>query len=115
MLMVLLIYIYIVFKYLHPSLCKDSIVIEYAFVQIYRLSLHQLQIVTELPAWPLHQGECVSCSLCLTVITSGRIVYNDNNYHVTCANLWLNCVNNQLPVMRYSLLYQPNICPGSHI
>ncbi|XP_050458796.1 synergin gamma-like [Cataglyphis hispanica] len=74
-----------------------------------------IPIVTELPAWPLHQGECVSCSLCLTVITSGRVVYNDNNYHVTCANLWLNCVNNQLPVMRYSLLYQPNMCPGSHI
>ncbi|XP_029164366.1 synergin gamma-like [Nylanderia fulva] len=74
-----------------------------------------IPIVTELPAWPLHQGECVSCSLCLTVITSGRVVYNDNNYHVTCANLWLNCVNNQLPVMRYSLFYQPNICPGSHI
>ncbi|CAL1684866.1 unnamed protein product [Lasius platythorax] len=74
-----------------------------------------IPIVTELPAWPLHQGECVSCSLCLTVITSGRVVYNDNNYHVTCANLWLNCVNNQLPVMRYTLLYQPNICPGSHI
>ncbi|XP_012224371.1 uncharacterized protein [Linepithema humile] len=74
-----------------------------------------IPIVTELPAWPLHQGEYVSCSLCLTVITSGRVVYNDNNYHVTCANLWLNCVNNQLPVMRYSLLYQPSICPGSHI
>ncbi|EZA56866.1 hypothetical protein DMN91_001292 [Ooceraea biroi] len=75
-----------------------------------------IPIVTELPAWPLHQGECVSCSLCLTVITSGRVIYNDNNYHVTCANLWLNCVNNQLPVMRYSLIYpQSNICPGSHI
>lgn len=74
-----------------------------------------IPIVTELPAWPLHQGECVSCSLCLTVITSGRVVYNDNNYHVTCANLWLNCVNNQLPVMRYSLLCQSSICPGSHI
>ncbi|XP_011868722.1 PREDICTED: synergin gamma-like [Vollenhovia emeryi] len=74
-----------------------------------------IPIVTELPAWPLHQGECVSCALCLTVITSGRVVYNDNNYHVTCANLWLNCVNNQLPVMRYSLLCQSTICPGSHI
>ncbi|XP_014470193.1 PREDICTED: synergin gamma-like [Dinoponera quadriceps] len=76
-----------------------------------------IPIVTELPAWPLRQGECMSCSLCLTVITSGRVVYNDNNYHLTCANLWLNCVNNQLPVMRYSLLYQSNthICPGSHI
>ncbi|XP_011634612.1 uncharacterized protein LOC105425505 isoform X2 [Pogonomyrmex barbatus] len=74
-----------------------------------------IPIVTELPAWPLHQGECVPCSLCLTVITSGRVVYNDNNYHVTCANLWLNCVNNQLPVMRYSLLCQSAICPGSHI
>ncbi|XP_024872784.1 synergin gamma-like [Temnothorax curvispinosus] len=74
-----------------------------------------IPIVTELPAWPLHQGECVSCSLCLTVITSGRVVYNDNNYHVTCANLWLNCVNSQLPVMRYSLICQSTICPGSHI
>ncbi|XP_012542161.1 synergin gamma isoform X2 [Monomorium pharaonis] len=74
-----------------------------------------IPIVTELPAWPLHQGDCVSCSLCLTVITSGRVVYNDNNYHVTCANLWLNCVNNQLPVMRYSLFCQSTICPGSHI
>lgn len=74
-----------------------------------------IPIVTELPAWPLHQEECVSCSLCLTVITSGRVVYNDNNYHVTCANLWLNCVNNQLPVMRYSLLCQSTMCPGSHI
>ncbi|XP_070514437.1 synergin gamma isoform X2 [Cardiocondyla obscurior] len=74
-----------------------------------------IPIVTELPAWPLHQGECVSCSLCLTIITSGRVVYNDNNYHATCANLWLNCVNNQLPVMRYSLIFQSTICPGSHI
>ncbi|KYN12547.1 PREDICTED: synergin gamma-like [Trachymyrmex cornetzi] len=74
-----------------------------------------IPIVTELPAWPLHQGECTSCSLCLTVITSGRVIYNDNNYHVTCANLWLNCVSNQLPVMRYSLLCQSTICPGSHI
>ncbi|KAG5341003.1 SYNRG protein, partial [Acromyrmex heyeri] len=74
-----------------------------------------IPIVTELPAWPLHQGECISCSLCLTVITSGRVVYNDNNYHVTCANLWLNCVSSQLPVMRYSLLCQSTICPGSHI
>lgn len=79
------------------------------------ICINIFQIVTELPAWPLHQGECVSCSLCLTVITSGRVVYNDNNYHVTCANLWLNCVNNQLPVMRYSLICQSTICPGSHI
>ncbi|XP_020282276.1 synergin gamma-like [Pseudomyrmex gracilis] len=75
-----------------------------------------IPIITELPVWPLHQGECITCSLCLTVITSGRVIYNDNSYHATCANLWLNCVNNQLPVMRYNhLLYQSNICPGSHI
>ncbi|XP_032690437.1 synergin gamma-like [Odontomachus brunneus] len=77
-----------------------------------------IPIVTELPAWPTRQGDCISCSLCLTVITSGRVIYNDNNYHVTCANLWLNCVNNQLPVMRYSLIYpqsNTHICPGSHI
>ncbi|XP_048508508.1 synergin gamma-like isoform X2 [Athalia rosae] len=59
------------------------------------------QIVTELPVWPLHQGENITCSLCLTVVTSGRIVCNENSYHVTCANLWLNCVNNHLPVLSY--------------
>ncbi|XP_043282899.1 synergin gamma-like [Venturia canescens] len=61
-----------------------------------------IPIVTELPVWPLHQNESSTCcALCLTVVTSGRIVYNDNNYHVTCANLWLNCVNHNLPTLRY--------------
>lgn len=74
-----------------------------------------LQIVTELPAWPLHQGEAICCSLCLTVITSGRVVYNENNYHVTCANLWLNCVNSHLPVMRHPSFYShSNICLGNN-
>ncbi|XP_043254342.1 synergin gamma-like [Colletes gigas] len=74
-----------------------------------------IPIVTELPAWPLHQGEAICCSLCLTVITSGRIVYNENNYHVTCANLWLNCVNSHLPVMRHPSFYtHSNICPGNN-
>ncbi|XP_054008949.1 synergin gamma-like [Hylaeus anthracinus] len=74
-----------------------------------------IPIVTELPAWPLHQGEAVCCSLCLTVITSGRIVYNENNYHVTCANLWLNCVNSHLPVMRHPSFYtHTNICSGNN-
>ncbi|XP_034182786.1 uncharacterized protein LOC117605495 [Osmia lignaria lignaria] len=76
-----------------------------------------IPIVTELPAWPLHQGEAICCSLCLTIITSGGVVYNENNYHVTCANLWLNCVNSQLPVMRHPSFYShSNVCPGnSHI
>ncbi|KZC13314.1 PREDICTED: synergin gamma-like [Dufourea novaeangliae] len=74
-----------------------------------------IPIVTELPAWPLHQGETICCSLCLTVITSGRVVYNENNYHVTCANLWLNCVNSHLPVMRHPSFYShSNICPGNN-
>nr|XP_033323094.1 synergin gamma-like [Megalopta genalis] len=74
-----------------------------------------IPIVTELPAWPLHQGEAICCSLCLTVITSGRVVYNENNYHVTCANLWLNCVNSHLPVMRHPSFYiHSNICPGNN-
>ncbi|KAG7208709.1 hypothetical protein KM043_014911 [Ampulex compressa] len=74
-----------------------------------------IPIVTELPVWPLHQGESMSCSLCLTVITSGRVVYNENNYHVTCANLWLNCVNNHLPAMRYpSFYFHSNACPGNN-
>ena len=74
-----------------------------------------IPIVTELPAWPLHQGEAICCSLCLTVITSGRVVYNENNYHVTCANLWLNCVNSHLPVLRHPSLYShSNVCPGNN-
>ncbi|CAK9809805.1 Synergin gamma [Anthophora plagiata] len=74
-----------------------------------------IPIVTELPAWPLHQGETICCSLCLTVITSGRVVYNENNYHVTCANLWLNCVNSHLPVMRHPSFYShSNLCPGNN-
>lgn len=78
-----------------------------------------IPIVTELPAWPLHQGESISCALCLTVITSGRVLYNENNYHVTCANLWLNCVNNQLPAMRHpsSFYSHSGVCSAgnSHI
>ncbi|CAL7947257.1 unnamed protein product [Xylocopa violacea] len=74
-----------------------------------------IPIVTELPAWPLHQGEAIYCSLCLTVITSGRVVYNENNYHVTCANLWLNCVNSHLPVMRHPSFYShSSMCPGNN-
>ncbi|XP_050577388.1 synergin gamma-like [Bombus affinis] len=73
-----------------------------------------IPIVTELPAWPLHQGEAICCSLCLTVITSGRVVYNENNYHVTCANLWLNCVNNNLPAMRHPVCSHSNMCPGNN-
>ncbi|XP_076233188.1 uncharacterized protein LOC143178421 [Calliopsis andreniformis] len=74
-----------------------------------------IPIVTELPAWPLHQGETICCSLCLTVITSGRVVYNENNYHVTCANLWLNCVNSHLPVLRHPFFYShSSICPGNN-
>ncbi|XP_006560546.1 synergin gamma [Apis mellifera] len=73
-----------------------------------------IPIVTELPAWPLHQGEAICCSLCLTVITSGRVVYNENNYHVTCANLWLNCVNSNLPVMRHPVYSHSNTCPGNN-
>lgn len=75
---------------------------------------NKFQIVTELPAWPLHQGEAICCSLCLTVITSGRVVYNENNYHVTCANLWLNCVNSNLPVMRHPVYSHSNTCPGNN-
>ncbi|XP_043497808.1 uncharacterized protein LOC122521291 [Polistes fuscatus] len=76
-----------------------------------------IPIVTELPTWPLHQGECISCALCLTVITSDKIIYNENNYHVTCANLWLNCVNNQLPAIQYPTFYSfTNICStNNHI
>ncbi|XP_033230780.1 uncharacterized protein LOC117181875 [Belonocnema kinseyi] len=59
-----------------------------------------IPIVTELPVWPLHQNENVTCALCLTVIMSGKVSHNENNYHVTCANLWLNCVNSNLPVLR---------------
>ncbi|XP_043526752.1 synergin gamma-like [Frieseomelitta varia] len=73
-----------------------------------------IPIVTELPAWPLHQGEAICCSLCLTVITSGRAMYNENNYHVTCANLWLNCVNSNLPVMRHPIYSHSNICTGNN-
>ncbi|OAD60150.1 Synergin gamma [Eufriesea mexicana] len=73
-----------------------------------------IPIVTELPAWPLHQGEAICCSLCLTVITSGRVVYNENSYHVTCANLWINCINNNLPVMRHPVYSHSNICPGNN-
>ena len=82
-----------------------------------KFTLHfynKFQIVTELPAWPLHQGEAICCSLCLTVITSGRVVYNENNYHVTCANLWLNCVNSNLPVMRHPVYSHSNTCPGNN-
>ncbi|XP_047343130.1 uncharacterized protein LOC124946456 [Vespa velutina] len=76
-----------------------------------------IPIVTELPTWPLHQGECISCALCLTVITSDKVIYNENNYHVTCANLWLNCVNNQLPAIQYPTFYSfTNICStNNHI
>ncbi|XP_043467951.1 synergin gamma-like isoform X2 [Leptopilina heterotoma] len=59
-----------------------------------------IPIVTELPVWPLHQNDNVTCALCLTVITSGKVSHNESNYHVTCANLWLNCVNSNLPVLR---------------
>ncbi|XP_034948378.1 synergin gamma-like [Chelonus insularis] len=60
-----------------------------------------IPIVTELPTWPQHQGDSSACALCLTVITSGKVVHNDNSYHVTCANLWLNCINNNLPALRH--------------
>ncbi|XP_057320688.1 synergin gamma-like [Microplitis mediator] len=60
-----------------------------------------IPIVTELPAFPQHQNYGSACALCLTIVTSDKIVYNDNIYHVTCANLWLNCVNNTLPALRY--------------
>ncbi|KAK2588866.1 hypothetical protein KPH14_001733 [Odynerus spinipes] len=74
-----------------------------------------IPIVTELPAWPLHQGECVSCALCLTVITSDKVIYNENNYHVTCANLWLNCVNSQLPAIQYPTFYSfTNVCSANN-
>lgn len=59
-----------------------------------------IPIMTELPVWPLHQNDNVTCALCLTVITSGKVSHNESNYHVTCANLWLNCVNSNLPVLR---------------
>ncbi|XP_011297313.1 synergin gamma isoform X2 [Fopius arisanus] len=62
-----------------------------------------IPIVTELPVWPLHPGEPNTCALCLTVVTSGRIIYNENTYHATCANLWLNCVNSNLPALKYPL------------
>ncbi|XP_015595757.1 synergin gamma isoform X2 [Cephus cinctus] len=64
-----------------------------------------IPIVTELPAWPLHQSESTTCALCLTVVTSGKITYNDNNYHITCAKLWLHCVNNNLPALCYPSAY----------
>ncbi|XP_008548752.1 synergin gamma-like [Microplitis demolitor] len=60
-----------------------------------------IPIVTELPAFPQHQNHGSACALCLTIVTSDKIVYNENIYHVTCANLWLNCVNNTLPALRY--------------
>ncbi|KAJ8679518.1 hypothetical protein QAD02_015305 [Eretmocerus hayati] len=61
-----------------------------------------IPIVTELPAWPAHQGD-ITCALCLTIITSGRLVCNDHNYHATCANLWLHAVNSNLPALRYPI------------
>ncbi|XP_003424057.1 synergin gamma isoform X1 [Nasonia vitripennis] len=68
-----------------------------------------IPIVTELPAWPLHHGDGLTCALCLTIITSGRITYNDNNYHATCANLWLHTVNSNLPALRYPIPYIQSI------
>ncbi|XP_046466427.1 uncharacterized protein R10E11.6 [Neodiprion pinetum] len=62
-----------------------------------------IPIVTELPVWPLHHGENITCSLCLTVVTSDRVIYNESSYHVTCANLWLNCISNNLPALSYPL------------
>lgn len=74
-----------------------------------------IPIVTELPAWPLHQGECTFCALCLTVITSDKIIYNENNYHITCANLWLNCVNSQLPAIQYPTFFSfTNACSSNN-
>lgn len=59
------------------------------------------KIVTELPTFPQHPNNSTACALCLTAVTSNKVTYNDNVYHVTCANLWLNCVNHNLPVLRY--------------
>ncbi|XP_011494930.1 PREDICTED: uncharacterized protein LOC105359888 [Ceratosolen solmsi marchali] len=64
-----------------------------------------IPIVTELPSWPAHQEDGIVCALCLTIITTGRVISNKNNYHITCANLWLNIVNNNLPVLQYPLPY----------
>ncbi|KAH0560934.1 synergin gamma-like [Cotesia glomerata] len=60
-----------------------------------------IPIVTELPTFPQHPNCNTACALCLTAVTSNKVTYNDNVYHVTCANLWLNCVNHNLPVLRY--------------
>ncbi|KAL7305234.1 hypothetical protein TKK_0002619 [Trichogramma kaykai] len=62
-----------------------------------------IPIVTELPAWPVQCAEGSSCALCLTMITSNRIIYNNISYHSTCANLWLHAVNNNLPALQYPL------------
>ncbi|XP_012272798.1 synergin gamma [Orussus abietinus] len=72
-----------------------------------------IPIVTELPVWPEHQGEGMICALCLTVVTSGRVVYNENNYHATCANLWLNCVSSDLPALAYSTFQMHSSVPSS--
>ncbi|KAK0087221.1 hypothetical protein PV325_001463 [Microctonus aethiopoides] len=69
-------------------------------------------IPAKLPAWPLHPSDGTTCALCLTIITSGKIVYNDNIYHLTCANLWLNCVNSNLPALRYIPSHTHSIIAG---
>ncbi|XP_044019278.1 synergin gamma-like [Aphidius gifuensis] len=71
-----------------------------------------IPIVTELPAWPSRQDQSPTCALCLTVITSDNILFNDNHYHATCANLWLNCVNNNLPILRYPINNSHGILTG---
>ncbi|XP_058805291.1 synergin gamma-like [Phymastichus coffea] len=74
-----------------------------------------IPIVTELPTWPLHQGDGVTCALCLTVITSGRIICNDHNYHATCANLWLHTVSSNLPALRYPISFlQSSLATNTH-
>ncbi|XP_066586260.1 synergin gamma-like [Prorops nasuta] len=62
-----------------------------------------IPIVTELPVWPLQKEEVITCSLCLTIITSGSIVHNENSYHAACANLWLNCIDGSLPVLKHAI------------
>lgn len=80
---------------------SDSIVVEMIRESFKWIFFSCSQIVTELPTWPSHPSDNVACALCLTVITSDRIVFNDYNYHASCANLWLFTVNNNLPALQY--------------
>ncbi|XP_014205627.1 synergin gamma-like isoform X2 [Copidosoma floridanum] len=64
-----------------------------------------IPIITELPSWPLCPKDGITCALCLTLISNEQIIWNNNSYHASCANLWLHTVNNNLPVLRCPIPY----------